>query len=160
MESSANDMHASVLDYLKRNGFYKTASTFTEEIDNKACNQGFTDDYEIPLKEAIDVNTHLVSFNPCENDPYGATSMPIYQTATFRQLGATEFGDYDYTRSGNPTRTALETLVVCVNSCAYFKGLNFILVIGKSRRTKQCQSICVYNWYGSAKRCHQTCTVW
>src|SRR5438034_10222116 len=44
-----------------------------------------------------------------ENDPYGAVVPPIYQTATFRQPTASEFGEYDYTRSGNPTRTLLET---------------------------------------------------
>jgi len=42
------------------------------------------------------------------NDEFGATSPPIYQTATFRQECADEFGEYDYSRSGNPTRTALE----------------------------------------------------
>lgn len=41
-------------------------------------------------------------------DPYDAIVPPIYQTATFRQPSASEFGDYDYTRSGNPTRTLLE----------------------------------------------------
>jgi cystathionine beta-lyase len=45
---------------------------------------------------------------PRGNDPHGAISPPIYQTATFRQPTATEFGDYDYSRSGNPTRTILE----------------------------------------------------
>ena len=42
------------------------------------------------------------------DDRYGAISPPIYQTATFRQLNADEFGEYDYTRSGNPTRALLE----------------------------------------------------
>ncbi|KAJ3218843.1 cystathionine beta-lyase [Dinochytrium kinnereticum] len=42
-------------------------------------------------------------------EPYGASAVPIYQTATFKQSSATEMGDYDYTRSGNPTRTSLET---------------------------------------------------
>ncbi|KAH8063554.1 cystathionine gamma-synthase [Aureococcus anophagefferens] len=42
-------------------------------------------------------------------DPYGAANMPIYQTATFAQASATEFGDFDYTRSGNPTRSALQS---------------------------------------------------
>lgn len=42
------------------------------------------------------------------NDPYGAVSPPIYQTSTFRQTSADEFGEYDYSRSGNPTRTELE----------------------------------------------------
>jgi cysteine-S-conjugate beta-lyase len=41
-------------------------------------------------------------------DPYGASVPPIYQTATFVQESATEFGEYDYTRSGNPTRTGVE----------------------------------------------------
>jgi cysteine-S-conjugate beta-lyase len=38
----------------------------------------------------------------------GSTSTPIYQTATFAQPSALESGDYDYTRSGNPTRGAVE----------------------------------------------------
>lgn len=36
-------------------------------------------------------------------DQYGASSTPIYQTATFKGMD----GQYDYTRSGNPTRGAL-----------------------------------------------------
>ncbi len=40
-------------------------------------------------------------------DPYGAISPPIYQTATFRQPTATEFGEYDYTRSGITALTRL-----------------------------------------------------
>ena len=44
-----------------------------------------------------------------ENDEkFGAIVPPIYQTATFRQPTATEFGEYDYSRSGNPTRTLVE----------------------------------------------------
>ena len=41
-------------------------------------------------------------------DCYNASSMPIYQSATFRQRSATEMGEYDYTRSGNPSRTFVE----------------------------------------------------
>ncbi|KNC97054.1 cystathionine beta-lyase [Spizellomyces punctatus DAOM BR117] len=41
-------------------------------------------------------------------DVYNASSVPIYQTATFKQSAASEMGEYDYTRSGNPTRTHLE----------------------------------------------------
>lgn len=37
-------------------------------------------------------------------DQYNASSMPIYQSATFKGEG----NSYDYTRSGNPTRTHLE----------------------------------------------------
>ncbi|KAK4794719.1 hypothetical protein SAY86_012713 [Trapa natans] len=56
------------------------------------------------------ISTLLMNF---ENkfDPFGAMSAPLYQTATFKQTSATEYGPYDYTRSGNPTRTALENIL-------------------------------------------------
>ena len=41
-------------------------------------------------------------------DPHRATATPIWQTATFAQASAQSFSDYDYSRSGNPTRTTLE----------------------------------------------------
>ncbi|KAK9369203.1 Cys/Met metabolism PLP-dependent enzyme-domain-containing protein [Lipomyces kononenkoae] len=41
-------------------------------------------------------------------DQYRSSSVPIYQTATFKQASGSEMGEYDYTRSGNPTRTQLE----------------------------------------------------
>jgi cystathionine beta-lyase len=62
----------------------------------------------------VSMETALASFNPCEDDPHGSTSMPIYQTATFKQPGATDFGKYDYTRSGNPTRDALQKQIAAL----------------------------------------------
>jgi cystathionine beta-lyase len=53
------------------------------------------------------------------NDAYGAIVPPIYQTATFEQLNATEFGEYDYTRSGNPTRTLLEQQLADLEDAGY-----------------------------------------
>ncbi|KAI1816450.1 cystathionine beta-l [Poronia punctata] len=41
-------------------------------------------------------------------DQYGASSIPIYQSATFKQTSSSGGDEYDYTRSGNPTRTHLE----------------------------------------------------
>ncbi|CAL0310113.1 unnamed protein product [Lupinus luteus] len=57
-----------------------------------------------------DISTMVMNF---ENkfDPYGAVNTPLYQTATFKQPSAIENGPYDYTRSGNPTRDALESLL-------------------------------------------------
>jgi cysteine-S-conjugate beta-lyase len=49
-------------------------------------------------------------------DPYDATGPPLYQTATFGQPGATEGAEYDYTRSGNPTRQLFE------DACASLEG--------------------------------------
>ncbi|OUS48876.1 putative cystathionine beta-lyase precursor CBL [Ostreococcus tauri] len=52
--------------------------------------------------------TKLAHAKTSVRDPYAASSPPLYQTATFAQPNATENGPYDYTRSGNPTRTQLE----------------------------------------------------
>lgn len=41
----------------------------------------------------------------------GAVNVPIYQTSTFHQESIDEFGEYDYSRSGNPTRDALEKTI-------------------------------------------------
>ncbi|BCS54861.1 PLP-dependent aspartate aminotransferase family protein [Geobacter sp. SVR] len=41
----------------------------------------------------------------------GALGMPIYQTSTFRQQSVDNFGKYDYARSDNPSREALEEAV-------------------------------------------------
>lgn len=61
------------------------------------------------------------------NDAYGAIVPPIYQTATFEQPTAGEFGEYDYTRSGNPTRTLLEQQLAdledAAHACAFASGM-------------------------------------
>ncbi|MDD2319763.1 MAG: PLP-dependent aspartate aminotransferase family protein [Geobacteraceae bacterium] len=38
----------------------------------------------------------------------GAVTVPVYQTATFKHPGLGQSTGYDYSRSGNPTRTVLE----------------------------------------------------
>ena len=61
------------------------------------------------------------------NDAYGAIVPPIYQTATFEQPTATEFGEFDYTRSGNPTRTLLGQQLADLedgaHACAFASGM-------------------------------------
>ena len=52
--------------------------------------------------------SRLLTFNACPEDPFRPIATPIYQTATFEQEEADQFGRYDYSRSGNPTRTVLE----------------------------------------------------
>ncbi|KAJ8770431.1 hypothetical protein K2173_015045 [Erythroxylum novogranatense] len=56
------------------------------------------------------ISTMLMNFEN-EFDPYKAVSTPLYQTSVFKQPSATENGPYDYTRSGNPTRDALERIL-------------------------------------------------
>ena len=46
-----------------------------------------------------------------EDHATGAVSVPIYQTSTYRQAGIGKHKGYEYSRTGNPTRHALETLI-------------------------------------------------
>ncbi len=45
------------------------------------------------------------------HDPHGAVMPPIYATSTFAQPAPGEHTGYEYSRSGNPTRHALETAI-------------------------------------------------
>ncbi|KAL3534574.1 hypothetical protein ACH5RR_003035 [Cinchona calisaya] len=56
------------------------------------------------------VSTFLMNFAN-EFDPYEALSTPLYQTATFKQPSATDYGPYVYTKGTNPTRDVLERLL-------------------------------------------------
>lgn len=54
----------------------------------------------------------LLLHNQYKHDPQtGAVNVPIYNTSTFHQFDVDTFGKYDYSRSGNPTREALEDII-------------------------------------------------
>src|SRR5262245_62634830 len=44
----------------------------------------------------------------------GATIVPIYATSTYTQAAPGDHKGYEYSRSGNPTRTALETALAAL----------------------------------------------
>jgi cysteine-S-conjugate beta-lyase len=52
--------------------------------------------------------TRLINYDAAPGDSNRPMSTPIYQTSTFEQEKADSFGQYDYSRSGNPTRRVLE----------------------------------------------------
>lgn len=60
--------------------------------------------------------TRLLNFDPAPGDRFTPANTPIYQTATFRQDDATAFGEYDYSRSGNPTRSVVEKQIAALES--------------------------------------------
>ncbi len=68
-----------------------------------------------------------------QDDVYGAVVPPIYQTATFRQPTAAEFGEYDYTRTANPTRTLVERQLAELeggaHACAFASGMSAITAL-------------------------------
>jgi len=51
-------------------------------------------------------------YNPQEH--FGAVMTPVYQTSTFAFRGVGEPGPFDYSRSGNPTRKALESCLAAL----------------------------------------------
>jgi len=53
--------------------------------------------------------------NPSLKDQYGSSSVPIYQSATFKGVN----GQYDYSRSGNPTRSHLEHHLAKISSASH-----------------------------------------
>lgn len=64
-------------------------------------------------------NTKLLQLGGLIDDPAHATSMPIYQSATFGQMGIENFGNYDYSRSGNPNRDVVEAKLAILEDAKY-----------------------------------------
>lgn len=54
--------------------------------------------------------------DPNHKDQYGSSSTPIYMSATFKGLPGSEF---DYSRSGNPTRSMLQHHLSQLQNCNY-----------------------------------------
>lgn len=59
----------------------------------------------------MQLSTQLIHGGISEDPLTGAVSVPIYQTSTYRQKKLGQPGDFEYSRSGNPTRQALEALI-------------------------------------------------
>lgn len=57
------------------------------------------------------LSTKLIHGGISEDPLTGAVSVPIYQTSTYRQKKLGQPGEFEYSRSGNPTRMALEELI-------------------------------------------------
>jgi len=55
--------------------------------------------------------TRLIHFGAEVDKATGASSVPLYQASTFHHFSHSEPPKFDYTRSGNPTRQALEDYI-------------------------------------------------
>ena len=55
--------------------------------------------------------TQLIHGGIFGDETTGAVSVPIYQVSTYKQDGPGNHRGYEYSRTGNPTRYALETLI-------------------------------------------------
>lgn len=57
------------------------------------------------------INTALIHGGISIDERTGAVNIPIYQTSTYKQDGLGKMRGYEYSRTGNPTREALEALI-------------------------------------------------
>ncbi len=74
-----------------------------------------------------DLHTRIIH-SGVDRDPHtGASSIPLYLASTYSQPDPEHFGAYDYTRSGNPTREALEKTLAELEggaeACAFASGM-------------------------------------
>ena len=58
-----------------------------------------------------DLETALIHGGIYGDELTGAVNVPIYQTSTYEQQGLGKYKGYEYSRTGNPTRAALEELI-------------------------------------------------
>lgn len=102
----------------------------------------------------MSLQTKLIHSIPC--DPLtGAVSVPIYQTSTFVQEAPGVNQGYDYARTGNPTRAALESLIATLEQghtgVAFASGLAAIDAILKLLKAGD-EIVAVDDIYGGAYR--------
>lgn len=60
---------------------------------------------------SININSLLIHGGIDGDETTGAVNVPVYQTSTYKQDGLGENRGWEYSRTGNPTRAALEKLV-------------------------------------------------
>ena len=73
--------------------------------------------------EDASIETRLIHGGHDRNASFGASSTPIFQVSTYHQDNPEHLGKYDYARSDNPTREALETAIADLEGGA--RGLAF-----------------------------------
>jgi cystathionine gamma-synthase len=62
----------------------------------------------------VEFETRAIHAGQDPDPAYGAVSVPIYQTSTYAQEAVGKHKGYDYARTGNPTRTALERAIAAL----------------------------------------------
>lgn len=63
------------------------------------------------MSEYKNIETALIHGGISIDERTGAVNIPIYQTSTYKQDGLGKMRGYEYSRTGNPTREALEALI-------------------------------------------------
>lgn len=66
-----------------------------------------------------DFLTRAIHSGRLEDSQYPGPSYPIYLSSTYNQAGIESFGEFMYSRSGNPTRSHLEEQVASIEDCQH-----------------------------------------
>jgi len=78
-------------------------------------------------KRPLQFRTRAIHVGNAADPATGAVVPPLHLATTFVQPGAGQWGRFDYTRSGNPTRAALETTLAALEggagALAYSSGM-------------------------------------
>ncbi len=103
----------------------------------------------------LDPETTLSLAGQDVDDCYNSVVPPLYQTAIFRFEDVGETKGYDYTRSGNPTRTALEDTLADLDggagAVACSTGMSAISTV-VSLFDADAHVICSHDCYGGTER--------
>jgi cystathionine beta-lyase/cystathionine gamma-synthase len=78
---------------------------------------------DINVTDHLHIETLAIHAGQSPDPTTGAVMTPIYQTSTYVQDGVGEHKGYDYARTGNPTRTALESCLAALEDAQH--GLCF-----------------------------------
>ena len=63
--------------------------------------------------------TRAIHVGNARDPQTGAVVPPVHFASTFVQPGAGEWGEFDYSRSGNPTRKSFETTLASLEGGGY-----------------------------------------
>lgn len=119
--SSTGTLLAAALRYCQAQTTPKRVVTFACDSGNKYLSRMFNDEWlrqqglqdddrpapAAPVSALATLSVHSGAFN----DQHGAVMPPIYATSTFAQPAPGQHTGYEYSRSGNPTRHALESAI-------------------------------------------------
>src|SRR6186997_674446 len=105
--------------------------------------------------QGMDFETRAIHEGQEPDPATGAVTTPIYQTSTYVQEGVGKNKGYDYSRAGNPTRTALETCLASLEGADH--GLAFSSGLGATTTIMHLVSpgervVCVNDVYGGVYR--------
>src|SRR5213080_2741104 len=96
-----------------------------------------------------------------EPDPTtGAVTIPIYQTSTYVQEGLGKHKGFEYARTQNPTRAALEKNMAVLEAgcagCAFASGMAAITAVTQLLLKQDDHAVCTENVYGGTFRLFDT----